>query len=449
MITNGTTTPPLAPDSTVMENWEAYKLHLNKWFFKPDIQAAEVALSAVASHFHKGCDPCWMFILGPSSGDKTSICINSLLDLPNVHMKGELTAKTFLSGYTGTANPSLLHQIGDGIIAFKDFTTFISKRSEDKSEIMAQLREIYDGTIVKDTGKGLPLVWKGKITIVAAATPALEREWATKRDLGERFLQVRISRKEGIGQSQFAQRQRGYESYISEQMRKLALAFFQSTPPIAYPPPLLSPAQITRIAAMSEIVAHARGAVPRHQVTNAIMDLPQIENSGRMSKSLASLISSHAALFRRTTVEEEDILIGKRVALNTIPSTRALIIDSIPLDKSVTLTHLQIQSGLPESTINYLVGDLEALGVLRIEHNQRVENQISLSPEITNLWKQAFSPLDLLPTTTPDAPHPQEGLPQAGPQIQTLSQLPLLPLPEIGLQPPQQQQKGRVVVVRH
>src|SRR5258707_2518586 len=176
-------------------------------------------------------------------------------------------------------------------------------------------------------------------------------------------------------------------------MRKLALSFFQSTPPISYPPPQLSPAQITRVASMAEIVAHARGAVPRHQITNAITDLPQIENSGRMSKSLASLISSHAALFRRETVGEEDILIGKRVALNTIPSTRALIIDSIPLDKSVTIAHLQIQTGLPASTINYLVGDLEHLGVLRIQRHDILDNQISLSPEISNLWKQAFSPI--------------------------------------------------------
>lgn len=417
--------------SPVQAAWDDYVQHLEKWFYKPDVEAASIALSAVASHFHKNCDPCWLFILGPSGGDKTSICINSLLSLPMVHCKGELTAKTFLSGYTGTSHASLLHQIGDGIIAFKDFTTFISKRAEDQSEIMAQLREIYDGYIMKDTGKGLPLVWRGKISIVAAATPALERAWATKRDLGERFLQVRIARKDGMNQAQFAQRQRGYESHISDKMKELALAFFTSTPAINYPPPSLSNNQMTRVSAMSEIVAHCRGAVPRHPITNAITDLPQIENSGRMSKSLASLISSHAALFRRENIDERDIAIGKRVALNTIPSTRALIIDSIPLDRVIETGRIQLQTGLPESTVNYLIGDLEHLGVLNVVRNECLGNQISLSPLITQLWKQAFSPLDLIPL--------QVGEPQA-----LLPEAPGIPGAQAQPQPGQAQQ-GRVV----
>src|SRR5438445_4197967 len=168
----------------VKEGWEAYTTHVKRWFFQPDLEAVRVTLAAAASHFHKDCDPFWLFILGPSGADKTSLCINSLLDLPQVHMQGELTAKTFLSGYTGTAHPSLLHQIGSGILAFKDFTTFMSKRPEEQAEIASQLREIYDGSFVKNTGKGITISWKGKITVIAAATPALERAWASRRDLG-------------------------------------------------------------------------------------------------------------------------------------------------------------------------------------------------------------------------------------------------------------------------
>lgn len=391
--------PSCIPDipETIQRAWESYTSHLKEWFYNPDIEAARITLAAVASHWHKDCDPCWLFILGPSSGDKTSVCINSLLDLPEVHMKGELTSKTFLSGYTGTAHPSLLHQIGSGILAFKDFTTFMSKRPEEQAEIASQLREIYDGKFVKDTGKGVTISWQGKITVIAAATPALERAWASRRDLGERFLQVRISRKDGIQQSEFAQRQRGKEEFISSTMRRLAKAFFQANPPITNPPPQLSPNQMTRVAAMAELVSHCRGAVIRHPITNAICDLPQIENSGRMSKSLASMISNHAALFRRREVTEEDMDIGKRVALNTVPATRALIIDHIPLIGSMGTDRLQQLTNLPDSTISFITGDLEALGVLRIIHNSVVANECSLHPVAKGLWGQAFNPLSQVP----------------------------------------------------
>jgi hypothetical protein len=401
---------PLIP--IIQEAWIAYTSHLKQWFFNPDIEAARIVLAVAASHFHKDCDPVWLFVTGPSSGEKSSLCINSLLNLPQVHMVGELTSKTFLSGYTGTANPSFLHQVQSGILAFKDFTTFMSKRPEEQAEIASQLREIYDGSFSKNTGKGIPITWKGKMTVIAAATPALERAWATRRDLGERFLQVRISRKDGLLQSEYAQRQRGYEEFISTTMKSLATAFFQLSPPITNPPPKLSSEQMTKVAAMAELVSHCRGTVPRHPITNAIVDLPQIENSGRMSKAIASLISNHAALFRRDKVEDEDINIGKRVALNTIPATRSLVIDTVPITGSILSDRLQLVTGLPESTISMLVGDLESLGVLRVQHNNVVANEISLTPQIQGLWRQAFdSPV--LPVQPPVQPVPQVQPPQS------------------------------------
>lgn len=387
--------PPSQQDQ-VQSLWSSYTKHLTDWFSSPDIEAAQIVLATAASHFHKGCDPVWLFILGPSSGDKTSICINSLLDFPETHMKGEITPKTFLSGYTGTAHPSLLHKIGSGILAFKDFTTFMSKRPEDQTEIAAQLREIYDGSFVKDTGKGITIPWKGKITVIAAATPALERAWASRRDLGERFLQVRLSRKDGLQQAEYAQRQRGKEEFISTRMRELARLFFQSSPTISDPRPMLSTHQTSRIAAMAEFVSHCRGIVPRHPVTNQICDLPQIENSARLSKALASLVSNHAALFRRTSISEEDMKIGRRVALNSIPATRALVLDSIPLNGSLPTDRLELQSGLPQSTLSFITTELESLGILRIQRNEIIANELSLTTMAKKLWNQAFSPLEAL-----------------------------------------------------
>lgn len=387
------TTIQASPVNEINEAWTAYIKHLNEYFYNPDTEAVEIVLSVIASHFHKECDPIWLFIVGPSGGDKSSICINTTLDIPNVHMQGIVTAKTFLSGYTGTANASLLHKIGSGILAFKDFTTFLSQGKEEQAQIQSQLREIYDGSFVKETGKGLPLKWKGKITVIAAVTPALEREWGTRRDLGERFIQVRIGRKDGISQSEYAQRQRGMEEYISKQMRLLATKFFQMAPFITNPPPKLSMGQMTRVAAMAELVAHCRGYVPTHPITGAITGLAEIENSGRMAKCIAGIISNHAALFRRANIDESDMEIGKRVALNSIPSNRALIIDSIPLDGFLTTSQLIAKIGLPPSTIAFQASQLEALSVLRIQHNELIDNNLALTVLAKGLWNKAFSPL--------------------------------------------------------
>ena len=384
------TSVPLSPVPSIQSAWDAYVAHVRTYFYKPDIEAASITLAAAASHFHKNADPCWLFILGPSGGDKTSVCINSLLDLPEVHLKGELTAKTFLSGYTGTAHASLLHKIGSGILAFKDFTTFASKRPEEQAEISSQLREIYDGVFVKDTGKGILIKWEGKLTVIAAGTPNLEYAWATRRDLGERFLQVRISRKDGIKQAEYAQRQRGKEEFISRTMRDLAKAFFQATPSITNPPQPLSDIQMNRVAALSELVSHCRGVIPRDKLTGVINGEPVVENTGRMSKVLAGLISNHSALFRKPAIDERDISIGKRVALNTIPALRYLILRTVPINASINMDRIQAKLNLPESTVKLHVSDLEQLGILRIQRCEMVSNEISLSPLACSLWGQAF-----------------------------------------------------------
>jgi hypothetical protein len=386
-----------SPVDSIESAWTSYTAHLNKWFFKPDIEAVRIVLSVAAAQFHKSCDPVWLMVLGPSSGDKTSICINSLLDIPNVHMKGDLTPKTFLSGYTGTANASLLHQISNGILAFKDFTTMGSKRAEDQAEIAAQLREIYDGSFVKDTGKGNPISWKGKLTVIAAATVQFESKWAARRDLGERFIQVRIARKDGVEQGERAQRQRGFEEHITKTTRNLAREFFQATPPIINPPPKLSTHQMRRVAAMSEIVSHCRGVVSRNQYSGAIDEIPSVENSGRMSKELGSLIANHAALFRKETIDESDMGIGRRVALDCIPHKRAGVLEHIPLNGTIGTDQLRLLVGLPESTMGYIIGDLEALGALRVVHNSVIANEVSLTPLIQQLWAQAFDPLSQIP----------------------------------------------------
>lgn len=375
--------------------WSSLVDHVRDWFHDPDIGALEISLSAVASHYHEGADPAWLFVIGPSGGDKSSIIVNSCLGMENAHLMGDLTPKTFLSGYTGAPNASLLHQIGSGIMVWKDFTTFISKRLEEQSEIASQLREIYDGYWKKDTGKGNPQEWHGKMTVIAAATPALERHWSSLGDLGERFLTVRLARKDGLKQAEAAQKQAGREVFISKHMRELATAVMRATPPITYPPPVLSPAQRYRVSCMAELLAHARGKVPR-SAKGDIIGLAEIENSSRASKELNSLVSGHASLFRRAQIDSElDMWVATRVAKNSIPISRYLVLSSIASQaQPMGTVDLLAKSRLPESTLRYIVSDLEALGLV-LSESGAAQNTHRLSDETRSLWDQAFPQVQL------------------------------------------------------
>lgn len=132
-------------------------------------------------------DPLWTMIIGPSSGGKTTL-IAPATSLSNVHFIDDLTEKTLLSGFKIKGKEvSLLTKIGNGIMAFSDFTTILSKNPNSKGEILTQLKMVYDGKFTKYTGTG-NMAWEGKIGLIAASTPDIYFHLEAGRSMGERFL---------------------------------------------------------------------------------------------------------------------------------------------------------------------------------------------------------------------------------------------------------------------
>jgi len=77
-------------------------------------------------------------------------------------------------------------------MAFKDFTSILSKNPEARTEIMAQLREIYDGEYTKRTGTGDDIVWHGKVGAIAGSTEAVYKHLEDLSAMGDRFIMYNI-----------------------------------------------------------------------------------------------------------------------------------------------------------------------------------------------------------------------------------------------------------------
>ena len=149
---------------------------LQKWFYKPDLQAIRIALGAIRAHQLNVGDPPWLFVVGPPGSGKTVISIMGAVALNGVRTIGDLTPNTFLSGMYEKKQPGLLEKLGpqkkfrdgtfvtkgDSVLLFKDFTTVLAMRREKRSEILAQLREIHDGEFRRDFGTGECKIWRGR-----------------------------------------------------------------------------------------------------------------------------------------------------------------------------------------------------------------------------------------------------------------------------------------------
>lgn len=117
-------------------------------------------------------DPIWLMIVAASSGGKSELMLSLNKVGETIVPISDLTTNTFASGQTRTGKEtSLLHKMKPGsVLVFKDFTSILSKNRESKGEIMAQLREIFDGKYTKRTGTGDDIVWEGKIGAIAGST---------------------------------------------------------------------------------------------------------------------------------------------------------------------------------------------------------------------------------------------------------------------------------------
>lgn len=366
-----------SPDNLIQTSkWNSLVSYLEANFYKPDLEALRAVLAAQRAHFFMG-DPVWLFVIGPSGSGKTAIIVQCASAVDRTYVESSITTKSLLSGTLDGQKASLLEVIGSGILIFKDFTTILSKRDDDQKEIISQFREVFDGRWSIRTGQR-SAIWEGKITVIAAVTPAIERAWAVHRELGERFMQVRWFSSDSRKIANAARLQRGREKIIGAEMRRLTKDFFS----IKTPTPTMTEEQGNRIDDLATVIALLRGNVHRDPKSHVI-DSIQPEEPTRIAKALDSLVCNHAGLFGRE-ITEDDFRIAYRVGFDSVAIKRNLIMGHIPLDGSTTTQKLAADVNLPETSVIYQLEELSAINAVQIIPNL-ISKEVKIHPNF-GLW---------------------------------------------------------------
>lgn len=381
------------PTRSALEVWTEYQYAINQHFHDADFEALKLPIVAIAAHCLRSVEPIWPVIIGPASTGKTELGIMPLRLITSTEFISDLSPKAFIAG-AGNKSGSLLHDTGDsGIWLIKDLTTILSKREADMKEVFGYLRETYDGLLNRKVGGKKLKMWEGKVTIVAACTPYIDRAWNFVNELGDRFVFIRWKRGQGQSQAKCAMRQLGGEKGIRAHLSTLAKELVEGR--LTKMPPLPSMLIQDHIANLSEFCAQLRRRVVRDSGDSRrpIIAIPEAEGTGRLAKSLCMLLMFHSALFE---VEPEEDLAGlaliSRIALETIPENKCKFMESLNLSGDTDWIDVYKRANLPKSSITWLADELISQGVItRTGGGESADNtdvSYCISNEISDLWRE-------------------------------------------------------------
>jgi hypothetical protein len=172
-----------------------------KWLHDGDSVTTRVCHAVYVANMVLPGDPVWVFLVGGSGQGKTER-LAPLSAMPHVMLASTLTGEAALLSATARkdraehAHGGLLRRIGDkGVLIVKDFTSILEMDRTARGQVLAALREVYDGRWDREVGAegGQTLTWKGKCGVLAACTTAIDKAHAVMNDMGPRSLFVRLA----------------------------------------------------------------------------------------------------------------------------------------------------------------------------------------------------------------------------------------------------------------
>lgn len=363
------------------QQWQELVGFLNKWFYKPDIEALRICLSIYAAHTYLDEEPIWLFVIGVSGSGKTSIAVRAIEYLANVYRITDLTTKSFSSGFgkdNGLLGMLTKENNGNGFFTFPDFTTIMSKSDYVVDEIQGQIRSITDGKYYDKKGGRENPMWEGKVSAIAAVTPALEDRWALNRVLGERFLYVRWRSGDSRKTADFAIEQANHKKEINEEFGRLVRQYVDLPLGRTDLPANLKNA----IGGLASIVSLLRTVVRKNK-KGSVISKDGTEMPTRIANGLHLCMKGSASLARRKIANIDDLEIARKLAFDTIPVNRYKVFKAF-VDSpyyEVKRDELIERTELWPMQVDRVIEEFEKLDIIKITNGISYD-WLKLSPSV-------------------------------------------------------------------
>jgi hypothetical protein len=334
-----------------------------------DLDAIDVALAAAAVERLDG-DPLWLLIVsGPGAAKTETIitlrnCVGAVI-VSTVTSTGALLSGTSKQQRTKDATGGLLKRLEPhGIMVLKDMTSILSLNTNVRGEILAALREIYDGYWSRNIGTdgGRTLTWQGRIAVVAAVTTVWDQAHGVVSAMGDRFVLLRIdSTTNRLSSGRRAIDNTGHEEQMRDELARLAAGVIAGIDTNATPE--LTTEEEERILQAADLVTLARTAVI-HDYRNDVIDAHAPEAPTRFARQVTQLFRGAVAIGLDS---DHALRLAIRAARDSMPPLRLAIIDDLATNPRTTTNDVRKRLDKPWTTVDRQLKALHMLGVLTLE----------------------------------------------------------------------------------
>ncbi len=364
---------------------------IHKWFYLENDDVVDIAVATYIAN-RLQADPLWMMIIGSPSNTKTEL-LRAFEGHEDAYFLSNLTPTTLVSGLKpkNGKDPSLLPKLNNKLVVIKDFTTLLSMRSESQQEIMAQLRETYDGQYSKTFGNGKEVNWSGRFGLIAACTPSYDSHHAVIGPMGERFILYRTENSNGIKMGLQAQKIVGHEDEMRTEVREAVHKFIDQFKDLKLADFKRDEDVNNMIVALACFVAFGRCPVARDYRNQFIKYVPIPEGTPRLVKQFMQIGIGLALAHEKNQIDSEIYTVIKKIGRDLITTQRLLILKLLWneqalefRDKWLKTKEISEAINMPTTTTRLTLEDLMVVGAL----NRDRETEEEKAPYVWQIKQQ-------------------------------------------------------------
>lgn len=332
-----------------------------------DLDAMRAVVATAAAERLDG-DPLWLLVLSGSGNAKTetvqaldgiAATITSTVSSP-----GALLSGTSRRERSKDATGGLLAKMGPrGVLVIKDVTSILSMNRDTRAEVLAALREVYDGRWSRNLGSdgGQTLEWSGRLALIGAVTTAWDTAHAVIASMGDRFVVLRMDSSTGrqaAGRRAIANT--GHETAMRAELAAAVAGVLAGMDPT---PVELTESEAAALLSAADLVTLARTAV-EFDYRGDVIDAHAPEMPTRFAKQLAQVVRGAVAV---GMTRDDALRLAVRCARDSMPPLRLAIVDDLAAHPNSPTADVRRRIGKPRATVDRQLQALHMLGVVECD----------------------------------------------------------------------------------